>query len=253
MLGTKLAHLSNRAVMGILVGIALLSSLLSAGISMAAHGSNPSDWWISWLQNFSTEMFGAFLTFVLIELVVGGRQRQEADFEKRQQDQISAMSRLRQADTAEARKPILAEMKKLNLLYGIDLYRADLQDAPLANANLYEATLSGANLEGANLGRANLYNASLRDANLRRTRLDYAILREAALWRADLRGSNLREADLQGAKLGGAQFDENTVLPDSKKWTPDANLARFTDPKRSDFWRSGNPTSPAYGQDDEEV
>jgi hypothetical protein len=46
--------------------------------------------------------------------------------------------------------------------------------------------------------------------------------------------------------LDGAAFSEETTLPDGTRWTPEADLARFTDPAHPHFWRSNNPHSPAY-------
>jgi hypothetical protein len=51
--------------------------------------------------------------------------------------------------------------------------------------------------------------------------------------------------------LRDTQFDEETRLPDDTKWTPDADMSRFTDPKHPEFWRSDFLFSPAYrGADD---
>jgi hypothetical protein len=37
-----------------------------------------------------------------------------------------------------------------------------------------------------------------------------------------------------------------TTLPDGTKWTLDADVARFNDPDHPEFWRSDDPSSPAY-------
>ena len=52
--------------------------------------------------------------------------------------------------------------------------------------------------------------------------------------------------------LEKVEFNEKTKLPDGKKWTPDTDMARFTDPEHPDFWRSDFTGSPAYrGYDDD--
>jgi hypothetical protein len=57
---------------------------------------------------------------------------------------------------------------------------------------------------------------------------------------------------LQGTNLAGAQFDPQTILPDSTHWMSDTDMARFTDPQHPHFWRSDNPHSPAYRSTDAE-
>jgi uncharacterized protein YjbI with pentapeptide repeats len=124
-------------------------------------------------------------------------------------------------------------------LQGVDLTRADLQGSKLNWANLKEADLTYANLQGADLGGTHFEKASddaaraatFWDANLRD-----AILRQATLFgvnfgRADLRGAKLNDAKLTFATdLENAKCDENTILPDGSKWTPDTDWVKFTAP-----------------------
>lgn len=132
------------------------------------------------------------------------------------------------------------------LLQRTDLRRANLQDARLENANLQRVNLLEANLRDAYLWFANLQGAHLQNADLQDARLTGADLQRAFLHGANLKGANLWEANLQDASLSYVGFDENTILPDSSKWSPDTNMKRFTDPKHPDFWRSDEPDSPAY-------
>jgi hypothetical protein len=88
----------------------------------------------------------------------------------------------------------------------LDLIRADLQGASLADANLQSASLADANLQGASLDRANLQSASLADANLHGASLDRADLQGAYLGHADLQGASLDGANLQGAHLATANL-----------------------------------------------
>jgi hypothetical protein len=47
-----------------------------------------------------------------------------------------------------------------------------------------------------------------------------------------------------------AVFDARTGR--QRMWTPGTDIARFTDPAHTDFWRSDNPDSPAYrGRDND--
>jgi len=106
-----------------------------------------------------------------------------------------------------------------------------VKDEAVAAAHaLHEADLSRTDLGWANLSRANLSETNLYWANLRK-----AILAEANLSRANLSMANLRGANLAGA-----------ILPDGAEWSEDADLARFTDPKHPNFWRSDDSESPAY-------
>ena len=83
------------------------------------------------------------------------------------------------------------------------------------------ADLRGTNLTLATLDGANLIHAELQNACLSYSRLQFA----------SVFGANLLGADLQGAMLTNAQFDENTILPDGSKWTPESDLNYFTSGK----------------------
>lgn len=134
-------------------------------------------------------------------------------------------------------------------LRGVNLRLSELQDL-----NLSEINFQGADLSLCNLEKASLLSTVLRSANLFKSNLQ-----GAALLSANLQGANLRKANLQGAKLQGAnlveahltdaEFDENTILPDAERvfanekrpynkyWTPDTDMARYTDPEHPDFWQ----------------
>jgi uncharacterized protein YjbI with pentapeptide repeats len=151
-------------------------------------------------------------------------------------------------------------------LVAADLRRADLSLADLSLADLRGAILTEADLTGANLSRGNLFKADLSGTNLNLADLSGADLSLADLSGADLSSAILTKADLTGADLSfsdligadlsgviligadlkGAKFNEQTILPDGTKWTPDTDMARFTDPEHPDFWRSDHPFSPAY-------
>jgi hypothetical protein len=86
---------------------------------------------------------------------------------------------------------------------------------------------------------------------LQKAMLDDALLENTDLQGADLRGASLRGANLAGANLQGADlywasFDKRTILPDRSPWSPTTDLFRFSDPDFPNFWRSGDPDSPAH-------
>lgn len=91
-------------------------------------------------------------------------------------------------------------------LRGVALIGADLQGATFKKTNLQKSGLRGANLQGAMLHKANLQRASLVDTNLEDTRLDEANLTWAVLNQAVLRRANLHTADLTSAKLVDADL-----------------------------------------------
>jgi hypothetical protein len=225
--------------------------------------------WEGLALNFGTEMAGAVVTYLLLELVIGRTERREA----KKADLIAQMGSKAQ-DVAIAASEQLARCGWLydGSLQGADLEWANLQEAFLPGANLQGADLLGANLQEAFLHRANLQGAFLYGANLQGTDLASANLKEVDLEDANLQGANLLGANLQGAflrggnlqgahlgganlqgvklfnanlqgadlfnaNLQGADFDENTTLPDGTNWTPNTDIARFTDPKHPDFWR----------------
>lgn len=124
---------------------------------------------------------------------------------------------------------------------GVILHHANLEHAFLEKAFLGNAYMTHVNLQGATL-----FGAVLRDANLAGSHL-----RNANLERCDLRRANLCGVDLTGANLLDAiwwdnQFDEHTIMPDGKPWTPETNIYQFND-RQTDFWRSDDPESPAFG------
>jgi len=82
-------------------------------------------------------------------------------------------------------------------------------------------------------------------AELRQASLRGADLRGAQLSKARLQSAILYEANLQDDVLTDAQFDEKTVLPNGERWTPETELARYTNAAHLDFWRSDDPQSPA--------
>jgi uncharacterized protein YjbI with pentapeptide repeats len=154
---------------------------------------------------------------------------------------------LREADLQAARL-FFANLSVANL-GGANLSEANLDTADLRAANLQDADLTMAGLRGARLNGAKLQRVNLRQANLQGADLWLANLQEAQLHQVNLRESHLRHADLQGANLNGADL-HGAHLPDGSMWTPNADMARFTDPEHPEFWRSDHPDSPAYRGDD---
>lgn len=92
-------------------------------------------------------------------------------------------------------------------LVGANFARANLQNATLRNANAQDANFRGAKLLGSDLQYALLRNSDFRAADLRDANLCGAILEDTCLRHADLRGADLVSADLRGADLSDAVFN----------------------------------------------
>jgi len=223
---SRLSRITNAQV-GLLL---LIFAIAGFGGSAFAHIKNiPNavdatqviDWW-AWLdgalQNFSTEVVGAILTFGLIEVLVGSRKEQDERIarlvkEVGSSDNVTAKNAVNELRTLQMlathegvlRRAILPEANLSGAdlvganLSKANLIRAHLEDADLGIANLSEARLIGANLSRVNLWRAILWRGNLYDANL-----SGASLMEANLLGADLTGATLEDADLVNANLSGA-------------------------------------------------
>ena len=243
-------------VLFFLIALTLVTSGLSALENVGAFGLADGVWRSGWLQNFSTEMFGAALTLVLIGRIIGAEDRKHEMEENEKQleamreavtqavteemwriQQANAIARLQTAknEPPDVRQPIINEMIRLSLLKEADLRYVDLRQVYLEDGNLF-----GADMRYADLREAYLVKANLNDVDLQ-----YADLQEA-----DLGGANI-----QGVSLQSAIFDEKTTLPDDDPynkrsfWTPTTDMTRFTDPSHPEFWRSDDPDSPAYRGD----
>ena len=233
------------------LGVGTLVSLLSG---MLLTGD-----WGGLLLNLGAELAGALATYGLLELFIKRKEEEET----KKADLIAQMGSRVPGEAIRATE----ELRRHGWLYD-----ASLQGANLGGANLQGAYLGGAKLQGTILSRANLKGAFLCGANLQATFLVEAILWDADLTWADLQGAylqgarlmstKLKNADLTGAdlkgailagtnlegailveaNLQGAEFNKHTTLPDGKKWTPDTDMARFTDSKHPDFWRSEEPS-----------
>jgi hypothetical protein len=239
----RLADLSNRSVMLILIGIAVASSALSFLVNVINQVDTAPGWWVSWLQNFSTEMFGAALTFILLTLIVGNRQEK--------QRLIRQLGSRVNEEAVRAAEELRAQgWLQDGSLQGLNLERANLKRADLNGANLQGANLHRADLQQANLSRVNLEAANLQQANLEETILREANLLGANLQQANLLGAflgkaNLCSANLQGVTLDRVYFDANTILPDGNKWTSNTNIYHLTASLKPNFWQ---PTADKNGK-----
>lgn len=260
-------NLSETARIRSLIMLILFAGAVIPGVwALHFHGD-----WESFALNFSTEMAGALVTFILLDLIIRSREDQES--ERRQEENlkkdliarlsssvreitVSATDELRRAGWLEDGTLHKAQLRRANLervdlskadLNGANLHRAQLNQADLWNADLSDSDLSGAwlqearlwqaTLEDANMWQARLQGANLRSANLRGARLNETKLEHADLRDTDLGATNFEKARLDGVNLRGARFDPETILPDGSNWNDQIDVTIFTDPNHPAYWR----------------
>ena len=258
----------NQIIFLLLVFFAFGSSIFSALVDTQ---DRTTEWWSGWSQNFSTEMFGAIMTFVLFELLVGSRKEREAEQRRQARKARELQARLRREAKSDINIVAVQAVNDIRehdwlwdgngILKDANLYNANLQGVNLRVANLESAGLYQANLINADLSWANLTDAELNSANLKNANLQEAILKGADLGSANLQNANLTETDLssadlyntnlEGAQLLDAIFDRKTVLPDAERigedsngnsiydkyWRPDTDMTAYTDPRHPEFWQ----------------
>ena len=213
MLRRRFLNIGDGLVMGILIG--LFAGAVGASLFSHFRTAAPDLWvWADgFAQNFGTEMFGAFLTFALIEVLVGGRNRR---------DEEAFLQRALQKQREQTRQEeYRAEKTRLILQMGSPFnesaveaarqlgHRGWLEDGSLERAKLSDAHLERANLSSANLEYANLRGANLKVANLSETNLERAKLIRANLGYARLWRTNFLYADMSSAHLEGAYLEES--------------------------------------------
>src|SRR5688572_21371702 len=155
---------SDRLVLGILLGAFVTAVLFSSYAHFNAEGAF-WDWaWLdSFAQNAGTEMLGAFLTFLLIEVLVTQRRQQ--------QEKTAATDELRQrlirqmgSQVNEEAIHAAGELRAYGWLEDGSLRGADFRRANLQGAHLFGAILPGADLDRSQLQNADLRGATLQDA-----------------------------------------------------------------------------------------
>ena len=231
----RAANIRNETL--VLIPAAFVLGAIAASLIFWAAGTirESADWTLSFFawgdgffQNFGTEMVGAVITIVLLEVMLARRRENEA--EQREKERL------------------ILQMGSPDNTFAVEAVRQLRARSWLLDGSLDGAFLNGADLRGANLFAANLKGTYLRGANLA----------DAGLVGARFEGATLENANFLGADLESATFDARTRLPDcdpfgSSVWRPHTDMDRFTDPDHPDFWRSDDPKSPAYRGDGESV
>lgn len=227
--------------LSIVLGIGILTSALSnyEQLSICGFTLKISNWWQGWLQNFSTGMFGSFVTYLLIEILVEEREKRAErevaekkelvkETKERKTLQAQYVEVLKTASNTSDRQSVIDEMRKLDILQEITLWEAILENVNFKYSNLRNAYMVGSNLR----------NALLDFSDMSAANLEYADLEKASLRSSVLSSANLTGANFKNAILDKITMNNETTLPDGKKWSSHEDLSRFTNPNRSDFWSS---------------
>ncbi len=182
--------LSNSARVRILV----LPAILAGGALASLWGIARNGDWDGMLLNLGTELIGAFVTFILLDWLLGSHEQREALARMIEQHKERLIRQLGSSVNTEAKR-------------AAEELRAQgwLEDGSLVRIALIGADLEGVDLRRADLGGARFYRANLRGAKLTGANLENAILTGANLEEAWLVGANLQEAFLAGANLRGVK------------------------------------------------
>jgi len=181
--------------------------IVAAGLSIFSIRNTPNgltrEWWAGWAQNLSTDLLGAITTYLLFELIIARRQREEENERDLNRRKSWLIEHLKSTNNQESLKA-LDELSEYDWLF---------------DGSLKQAFLREANLEGADLRQADLREADLRGA----------IFKNAQMMFTNLSGAYLVGCDFEGAKnLDQAIFDKNTRMPDGRYWKPNINMQSFT-------------------------
>jgi hypothetical protein len=217
--------------LGLRIALGLAIAGAASGYwSFAVSGTTSSlRWWGNWLQDVGTEMLGAAVTILLVELVIYQKRDEASRLDQaRSRRREHLTQQLKRVLTQSKRQKILERMAQQDLLaeswlYGLDLHQVCLDEYDLTDADLYEADLNHASLR-----KTNLTNGTLRRANLSHANASAADLSGVDFVEANLDGTDLLEANLKGADLSQARFSRDTRLPDGSYWSPKTDMDIFT-------------------------
>jgi len=249
-----LATIANKVrdlgVASILLALAFIVSLASFNFALEvvlpdiwtyAAADNWNHWWDGFFQNFGTELFGSLFTFILLQGIVGARDKQQdrqlqeeiaarteeqiQKFLTKQQADLDKRERQRLIDQMTSRVPGLAA-EAVRLLKHHDAQLPDgqsgtsekwyhqklLEQAIRADGDLSKVNLQHDRLDGARLIGAKLAGADLSEARLDGAHLSGAYLAGAVLSFAQMKGADLSKAYLVGTVLKRANMEKAFLL-----------------------------------------
>ena len=195
------ARLSNWQILGLVIALALSTSLTS----LLLFVGDAKDWWSGILQNFSTEMLGAFITFLLFDVILRGRD----EYKRR------LIKQFRSPHPKIANQALHA-LKKHGWLYD-----GSLQGSYLSFANWSGLDLTGADLEGARLRKVKLIETDLSNSNLQGTNVSVERLAKAKALKGAIMPDGRRydgrlrlTGDLEAARESNIALDDQAMMAD---------------------------------------
>ena len=216
--------------------LAIIPALLAGALFSSLWAVSRSGDWEGLALNLGTELGGAVITFILLDLVIGGRERREAAARKARKKKDRRVRK-----TQEELQHLIQQLGSgVNLVAKQAAEELRLQGwhddgslrvARLNEANLQGADLRGADLQGARLFRANLQGARLFGADLRNAHLTGADLRDAYMGRVRLEGAHMAGVNLLDAhqlsvrQLALANRLKGATMPDGARYDGRFNLA----------------------------
>jgi uncharacterized protein YjbI with pentapeptide repeats len=250
-----LSDINERKIVTALCALILVGFAVSWSLSFVVVDTNTQiGRAVTWLSNASanlmSEMCGALITFVIIDVALRRKQEAASSREADIKQQVRLTGQLKSI-SRDIALGALEELRHRGWLFDgtlnfMPLEGAQLDGAKMPHAQLRSSALRHASLKETEFIYAKLQQADLEGANLEDAMLLGANLEQANLSRANLSGAFLWLANLRGAQMAGAILSEVTTLPDNTFWSSDTDLGRFTNPNHPDFWRSEDRNSPAY-------
>lgn len=192
------------------------------------------------ILNLATELLGAAITFVLIDIVLGRIQKAEEERRAFEKDVENLKHQLVSGNsmTANIAAQTLTSLKlhRTDALFGLDLKSKDLREvdfddynfkrvnfrgselqrakfrhANLVDSNFNDAKLTGALFSHSILSNSTLLGSDMRDAVLDSIEAQHAIFVDCNLQRANVRGANLVNANFTNADLRGSDFSHSNI------------------------------------------
>ncbi len=204
----RFEQISNWSVLGVI----LLLAILAGGLSWTLENRFP--WWADAAQNFATEMLGAWLTFLLIDQIIGARERRR----EREAEERERLKRLLIRQLRSPHPEVVEKAAQLLRKYGW-FSDGTLHGAYLSYANWSGLDMSGIDVEGARMRKVRLVNTDLHHANLEgatvtveRLALAYAL--RGAVMRDGRRydGRLNLPGDLEEARRQGIPLDDDEAM-----------------------------------------
>ncbi len=145
-----------------------------------------------------------------------------ADFKKTAlNDADLSYSHLVETDFSKA-EMIRAKLDNTNLK------RSKFKKAIMSKVKIRNAIGIGVDFISARLKYANFNDSQFTKCNFKDARLREASIQNAQFIECNMQNTNLYKANLSGTQFINVTFDQNTTLPDGRRWNPNIQLEDYT-------------------------